>query len=613
MALNDRWVRLALILFLGICLGFVVLLLPMIRSTPADFQPTVKVRLLDLIQSKALTRTARQNIQAKDFEQSFFAYRLAISNDPGNTELYREYLSALKKSPINQDTLFWSHKIDNQVIWLLRLSEEDPNDILLCAGLMDQFQRAEDAARLGRVVDSEEYPIVKKYFIKRAFMEEKWKLFNTEWMNCLGEPVSAPIRKNVLTELGFSELDIDDLRLHQLAWKSLVQKDEAAYSELLNQSQTELSDSNEFVPSDQLQLTANKLVLRLSSWLSHEADYHGAKARLKDAGLNSPVDECFEWPLIAARDPEGAKKIASDWIKKNTIEEFSDALRVNQVLKRLGWRQLQNQYLDKCRTIFERSQPRIWLIHADFLIADQRWTLLKALGTELQIDQSMGSKLKGLGKFYEGLAEFKTGLKSKTERLLTEAAEFDYPTPDLTRYVAEGLLECNAPDLASQCLARLDEVDRKLPLIAAISFEVAVARKDADEALKAAKNLYDTNPDFPVYYSNLASALISSGKDPELAVQLAEKTLKVMPTAPAFSINAAMAHLLNDNAERARELLEPLQETKKGALELDFWNYAWARIHEIEGNRAEAQTIAAKINLDSLYPRQRDFLASLDQ
>lgn len=614
MALHDKWLRLALIGFAVICLGFVILLLPVIRSTPKDFQPTVKIRLLDWVQSKALTRTARKNVQAEQFEQSFFAYRLAIGNDPGNISLYREYLSALKAAPLDQESIYWSQRIDSQVIWLLRLSKNNLDDILLCASVMDQFGRAQAAAKLASGVDPEQisdFPVLQKYQLKQAFHDESWSSFQNLWIKLTGSSPMAAITKENLEDAGLSNLDAEELILYQKAYLALAKNDESAFQDLLTNSQREPDENDSSKETSVLLSTSNRLLLRIAPWLGKSEDYYQAQSRLKESGFESPIDACFEWPLLAVTDLDAAKSAAKNWIKDSTLEEFSSALTVNRILSRLGWKSLQSSYLEKCRSTFEHIEPRIWLIHADFLIADQRWTLLKSLASELQIDPVVGTSLKGVGLFLEGLAEMKNGLGSKADTLLEQAANTELPSPALVQYIASGLLNMNRPELAQLCLNQLTETQLNHPSNAALVFEIATTTKDADRALHAARILYNSNPDFPVFYSNLASALISAEKEPDLAIELAEKTRKVMPPAPAFAINTAMAYLLKDDSSTAKMILEPYDSAQKGSLELDFWNYAWARIHSIEDNPDKARDFAAKVNLPSLYPGQRKHLESM--
>lgn len=616
MALHDKWLRLALIGFVTICLGFIVLLLPVIRSTPKDFQPTAKIRLLDWVQSKALSRTARSSAAAGKFEQSFFAYRMAIANDPGNISLYREYLNTLKNSPFNQESVYWSRRIDSQMVWLLRLSDNDLSDILLCASVMDQFGRVQTAAKLVAGAGTEntsEMPVLQSYLIKQAFHDESWRQFQNLWMKLTGSSPLEDLNHEKIIDAGLSGEAAEELRLYQLAYLALNQKNETAFQTLLELSRPTSEGSETSSLLTRTLFNSNQLLLRVCPWLGKSEEFYEAKSRLNEFGFDSPINQCFEWPILALNDVDEAQSAARQWIKKETIEEFSDALSVNRILSRLGWKNLQSSYLEKCRTVFAHAEPRIWLIHADFLIADKRWTLLKSLAAELQNDSQIGSKLKGLGLFFEGLAESNVGLKSKAERLLEQSAETELPTTGLTQYVASGLLNTDHPELARRCLSQLEESELNSPTMAALLFEIATAEKNAAEALKAAGILYDSNPDFPVFFSNMASALISAEENPDLAIELAEKTRGVMPPAPAFAINTAMAYLLKEDASSARKILEPFESANKGSLELEFWNYAWARIHTIEGDQDKAREFAEKIDLASLYPDQRKRLAMLEQ
>ena len=277
----------------------------------------------------------------------------------------------------------------------------------------------------------------------------------------------------------------------------------------------------------------------------------------------------------------------------------------------LKFEKLQSAFLDSCLRTFSRFNPRIWIIAADHLIEYEKWPQLKSLASELELDPIMGAKLRGLALFYKGLADYRRGSQSTTPEFFQNASETPFPNVETACYVASGMSSLGFTEIASACLLNQPDEMTQGQTYNGLLFELAIKLKNQNQALEAARALYEINPAYPVYQNNLAAALISSETDPDLAIQLSEQTRETMPKVPAFAINSAMAYLITENSKQARALLEPFIENPKSGLEEVFWNYCWARIFEIEGDIESAKERAQAIDVASLFQTQRDRLASL--
>lgn len=611
MIVNDRWVRLAVLGFVGILVTFVVGLLPIIPSTPEGIQPRVKIKFLDLLQSKALARTARIQTAAHEWESSFFSWRLAIANDPGNIDLSREYLKALFTAPMNHETRFWIDKIYPSMAWLLTLSENNEEDILLCAKILERYSKLEEAKFIIQSSKNQSRPEFLVYKIKSHYFQDDFDRFQKDWANLFKSPVATKLEDSAQSPTGLDPELIDEIKLYQLAWLALRQQDSDSYQELIQASTTVEPESDVYRPEFKYIDSANRLLCWTSALLGDTEQFDKALNRLTEMGNVSPVEYSYEWILIAKSDQSAALEKAKTFLESVEIRDFTTAMKLNRALTLLKFEKLQSSFLDNCLSTFSRFNPKIWIITADHLIAYEKWPQLKSLASELELDPIMGAKLRAIALFYKGLADYRRGSQSTAPELFQNASETPFPNVEIACYVASGMSSLGFNEIANTCLLNQPDEMAQGQTYNGLLFELAIKVKNEKQALKAARTLYELNPAYPVYQNNLAAALISSETDPDLAIQLSEQTRETMPKVPAFAINSAMAYLIKDNSEQARALLEPFVENKKSHLEEVFWNYCWARILQIEGDVELAKERAQAIDAKSLFQTQRNRLAAL--
>lgn len=611
MIVNDRWVRLAVLGFAGILVTFIVGLIPIITSTPDGIQPRVKIKLLDLLQSKALARTARIQTAAHEWESCFFSWRLAISNDGGNVGLNREYMEALNKAPMNNETRFWIDKIFPSMVWLLKISENSEEDIQLCAKILDRYSKLEEAKIIIQSSKNQNHPSFLVYKIKSHYLQDDFELFQKDWASLFKSPVSSKLENSAKPPSGLDQDLFDEIKLYQLAWLALKKGDADSYQALIQASDTDEPESAVYRPESKFIDSANRLLCWTAALLGDTEQFDKALNRLAAMENTTPVEYSYEWILIAKSDPSVALEKAEAFLGSQEIRDFTTAMKLNRALTLLKFEKLQSSFLDNCLSTFSRFNPRIWIITADHLIQYEKWTQLKSLASELEIDPIMGSKLRGLALFYKGLADYRRGSQSTAPELFKNASETPFPNIEIACYVASGMSNLGFTEVANACLLNQPDEMAHGQIYTGLLFELAIKLKNENQALEAARALYELNPAYPVYQNNLAAALISSETDPDLAIQLSEQTRETMPKVPAFAINSAMAYLIKENSVQARALLEPFIENPKSDLEEVFWNYCWARIFEIEGDGEAAKERAQAIDVESLFQTQRDRLASL--
>src|SRR3954469_19127370 len=93
MLILDRTFRIGFFAVVGTIL-FLAIYLPKIwRTTPKNFNPQVKISLLDKTQNWSLKRTARKAQAHGDHQQAYYSWQAAVAQDPGDKAALRGFLN----------------------------------------------------------------------------------------------------------------------------------------------------------------------------------------------------------------------------------------------------------------------------------------------------------------------------------------------------------------------------------------------------------------------------------------------------------------------------------------------------------------------------------------
>ena len=116
----TRWLRWGLLCMLLILVTVPLGLVKVWTATPLDFNPVVKISLLDKLQSWSLRRAAYKAMDAGRFEDAVHAWHSSIANDPGNQVYQREYFQFLMDEDLQKSK---SREAAQNGWWYLKLNQ----------------------------------------------------------------------------------------------------------------------------------------------------------------------------------------------------------------------------------------------------------------------------------------------------------------------------------------------------------------------------------------------------------------------------------------------------------------------------------------------------------
>ncbi len=156
-----------------------ILLPRMIRSTPPDFLPVVRVRLLDKLQAWSLADSARSAARQGQLDTAVLAWRSAIANDPGDPVLSRSLVSLLAEQPVPQKKYL---KLGaGTALWLLRLTATNRSDLDLVAQYFARYELDQYVALLLRPVETNLSPAQAREYLKSLYNLGFMESFGQAW------------------------------------------------------------------------------------------------------------------------------------------------------------------------------------------------------------------------------------------------------------------------------------------------------------------------------------------------------------------------------------------------------------------------------------------------
>jgi hypothetical protein len=100
--IRTKWFRRFFFLMLLLMWSIPICLIKVWPTTPEGFEPSIKVSLLDKLQSWALHRAAVDHAAKKEMEASLHAWHASMINDPGNIDVMGEYFDFLLEQDLQR-------------------------------------------------------------------------------------------------------------------------------------------------------------------------------------------------------------------------------------------------------------------------------------------------------------------------------------------------------------------------------------------------------------------------------------------------------------------------------------------------------------------------------
>lgn len=529
--INDRYFRFGLALVTLLVASTATLLPKGFRSTPEGFLPVIHVALLDKIQARSLSRSARSSEAAGQFDAAVLGWQLAVANDPGDPALSRGLVSLIAGQPTPERKHLRSGA--SHALWLLRLTRTNRDDLDLAARLFSLYGQDAYVANLLRPIETNLTPVQAREYLKSEFHLGYMDAFGTVWDRYRKDVESAP-----------------DLALYRAAW-------EAGWgpAETLHPGAERLARARQDPATTVL---ANRLTLSVAFSRADIDAYERSLAAIVDRHSDRVSDHLNHWRLLVnAGRRERAAELAQRY--SNPPETPSDALQMTELYLELGLTPFAADFLEKQVARFDFN-PEIWQRQADLLIQLRRWDDLRALAVGLRALERISPDLNSYAWMLQGIAELQVGKAGPAETAFARCVDFP-PNNPLTSYRMAQLL--NRHGQHAHATALLRKLEKDFGGLSQYWFQVVSAAYQARQfevMRQAAAKGYELATNNPIFINNYAAALLIERTNAPLAIELTLRQLGKDPTSRAAQINHALALLQNGRLDDAAAQLDRIDQ-----------------------------------------------------
>ena len=551
-------------------------------TTPEGFEPSIKVSLLDKLQSWALHRSAVDHAAKKEMEASLHAWHASIINDPGNIEVMGEYFDFLLEQDLQRLAVVDAARSG---LWYLRLTSTNRTAVRRVSKVFD-FYGHHDLNRffldeIREDLNAEE----RKFFLKSTFFDARIETFR-ETMESIDETLFEQdatlslYRSAYLAAWGPLQTTEEHLALLR---KALTDPQTEELAHLLN-----LKVSFQRNELEHYRSSFNFALFRQSAKLIHYCYYW---QMLLDAGRKDEVIaglHAYNFAPTNAREAELFVIVARD---------------LNQNDLALAFLQ---QYADQFP-----YDAALWLGYADLLTEMQQWNQLREAALSIRYNLHNTASLRGLSFFMEARAALAEHRPQSVAASLQQCTWIDYDQPSVAYAVGKGVADMGFPTEALSLLKPLAEVEyyQNATEYWARIVDLALTNSLGGMLLEATENLYRIDGSNVVYRNNLAAALLSERQNPEKALRL---TLEIIQEYEeihyASAINHALALALNRRYKEATDWMNRIpQEEVQGALKTPY-HLAWLEIAFERRDMEAARRHAREIQEDVLMPGDKVWL-----
>lgn len=565
-----RWgVALMLLIAVALSLG-----LPKIwRSTPSGFVPVVKISFIDILQARALEKSAIRALEERKNREALISYQLAVENTPANVGLLRRGLRAIAVNGDSEQTRMYTI---SRLFWLLRLTGTNVADLGLAAMVLNQSGRFGLAAQMllnapQPLPSSLHLELLKSLFLANALTEFRSVLERT--------PPDA--------------LEQPEIRLLKLVFEAMKDRSASDFPRELVKAAA-ASDL-------QQSLFAHRLMMRLAMVRGDAELYGSSLSRLGEHFEDSIPDHTRYWSLLAQRGQrDRARELAVSFQRAPAHE--SDAEVLARELFDLGLETEAQSFLNRAIPEFPHAVS-LWTLKAVALQRAGDWDGLLQTAIALRDNKRLGGALEGFSHYLQGRALLaqnrpESGVSSFAQALQSPLR------PELVQIMAQGMIDAGRYSQARQLVQLASKSSVSPAILDSFNLQIAQAEKDQALLLSSAKSLHQENPGDLTAISNFAAALLLNRQDPALAVSLTLRLSSLQPRFLPFKLNHALALAQNNRPAEALQILARIDTNKIAALYQSDFHFAMAEVLYELGNATGAQTHANLVQTNGLYDSQ---------
>jgi hypothetical protein len=581
--LYSVWFRLFFLAFLSLPVVLPLALTKIWRTTPAGFQPIVRISGIDWMQARSLRRTAVQELQNGKVRDGIISYGAALANNPADLKLVRGFLRQIIE---HVDPPEFQGPALSRAFWLLRLTQTNLVELELAATVFEKYGIDHYLISLLKPQQSKLTPPLQKHYLLALFKDGQLGEFDRFW--------SSPTRSPAL-------LDDPEVRLYRAAFA-------AGWSP---SSASELGGVRleEYFVDPQWRVLANRLYLHVCEQRNEVDHYMSALARLQEWGKARVTDHVRGWRLLAAN---GRKDEAIQLAR-----EFSDlpstaieTAQLAQALFQLNLREAAEKLLD--RFVLEFSfLDGLWVLYGDLLIESGRWDKLRQFALSMRLNTEVRERLSDYSYYLEGRVELAKSAFLAAEAAFGKIGTQSYANPELGLAIAQGLQRLGYGRAARPLLAGLEPQSETNPgyweAVTATAFEA----KDPELLLRAATKALSLNPMNWKLMNNFAAASLINRTNAEESIKYTFQLIQHFPNNLAMRINHGLALAQNHRYAEADALLAAISPQSLTESERTLYYLACIETLVHQKRIELARSFLREIDVAQLFPAQKEALDRL--
>lgn len=569
--LYNFWFRLVFVILLLAGMAFPFCVVHIWRTSPAGFEPVIKVSVISLVQAWSLQRTARQQVAAKQWDDAILSWQTALAHNPASTNTVR----ALLETGLQMDKIGSRQNLmANQSIWLLRLGGTNTADVELVTRVFERMDLPDYTVFFLRPFEDHLTPVMQATYLKALFNLGDMDQFHT-WM----DKSAALIDKDA------------ELRLYRAAYQ-------AGWGEpgVITAGRETLAEALEHPTWRTL---ANRLQLKVSVQNRDLPAFERALHTLEDWRMDRPIDHVHYWRMLADAGRK-AEALAAASSFPNAPTTAQEAILMAQTLHSLGRKDHAIEILQNNSRNFSYSDS-LWIYHASLLLDAKRWEDLRTLALTIRQESNVREQLAGFSYFLEGRAELGLERKALASEAFRTAVDRGVKSPRVGLYVGGELTRLGYPELGSQILTPLMKESARTPAYWQQMFAAANALRNASMLVLASSNYHQLYPRNYAAINNYAAALLCSRQRPEEAVRLTMELVQMQPNSSGAAINHALALCMNRRVDEAEKLLKKLSPDRLSPEEASSYFLGWFQVYFERGQWDDARRTAEKIDREQLF------------
>ncbi|HNQ90442.1 MAG TPA: tetratricopeptide repeat protein [Verrucomicrobiota bacterium] len=579
--LYDRRFRWVIILAALVALAITLCLLRIWRVTPPDFKPPVRINVLDLFQSRSLLRTAREHLRKRQYTEAVHTWAMAVSNDPGNTPLLREYLGLLAEYG---DPRVEARQAIRHTNWLLMLTRTNLADLELTSSLLQRYRLDDLVLQKLEAIETPLSPALQVIKAKSTLLMGDAMAFAQQQAALLNLPEAAADPEFALCQDAF-----------RAGWTEGTTAVDA---------QSRLDQAKE---NPNLMLLAHRLQLVISHHRREPAAYGKALEALDQRSASRLSDHLLFCQLLRTI---GERETAIQHLHAHAFAPRSadETVLLARCYYELG-------LPDEARTVLQRFAPEfaeadnLWLTYANLLIDQKRWNDLADLGVRLHTTLWRAHfDFVAFGHYIEGYALQRLGRESQALQAFDRLSPIPVTSVLLGAKIAAGLEELGHTDRAQRVLASLRQHAEHDPDYWHLVARTAYRLRDTSLLVYATGALLRLRPDHPAALQDHAAALLTSRTLPSEAIRYTFLLLEQQPDLLGARLNHAAALAQNQRLTEARKMLETIDPASLNAAHRNAWLQVWFEIHFQERDYPHALATEKLIDRHALFPVETRWL-----